>query len=123
MKLLLHYSFVFILLLAAGQFSCNKAGQAEVFEATLVDAFCAFNIVAIEDPAFYKLGMKWKNAQGNTLEHVFSVGNPCDFNKEQLRKGDRFRCKIIETPRDTTCAVCLGYMETPPLTYHIEVIR
>ena len=114
---------ILLLCLLFGNLSCEKATEEDVFEAKLLDSFCAFNIISIENPAFYSLGMKWKNSQGTTLEHVFSVANPCDFNVSGVKKGETFRCRIIKEPRSNSCAVCMGFMETPPLQYHIEVVR
>lgn len=117
-------SLRFLLLgLLFSHLACEKATDEQVFEAKLLDSFCAFNIISIEDPAFYSLGMKWKNSQGTTLEHVFSVANPCDFNASGVKKGETFRCRIIKEPRNNSCAVCMGFMETPPLSYSIEVVR
>jgi hypothetical protein len=103
--------------------SCNKAAKTEgVFKARLVASFCAYNIVEIQDESYYGSGMNWKDAGGKEYKNVFAVSNFCDFAKNGLKVNDVFYCRIIERPLNEGCAVCMGFMETPPLSRNIEVV-
>lgn len=104
--------------------SCSKEEKAEgVFKAKLLASFCAFNIVEIQDKSFYNLGMSWKDSGGKEYKNVFAVANFCDFGKNGLKVNDVFYCRIIDRPLSESCAVCMGFMETPPLNRNIEVVK
>ncbi len=103
--------------------SCSKNENTEgVFKAKLVASFCAYNIVEIQDESSFGLGMNWKDSGGKEYKNVFAVANFCDFAKNGLKVNDVFNCRIVERPLNESCAVCFGYMETPPLNRNIEVV-
>ncbi|HEX4958168.1 MAG TPA: hypothetical protein VFV46_08315 [Lacibacter sp.] len=104
--------------------SCNKEEKTDgVFKAKLVASFCAYNIVEIQDKSFYGLGMNWKASNGTEYKNVFAIANFCDFAKHGLKVNDVFNCRVIERPLAESCAVCMGYMETPPLNRNIELVQ
>lgn len=104
--------------------SCEKEEKSEgVFKAKLVASFCAYNILEIQDKSFYGLGMNWKSPNGTEYKNVFAIANFCDFAKHGIKVNDVFNCRIIERPLAESCAVCMGYMETPPLNRTIEVVK
>lgn len=104
--------------------SCEKQEKTEgVFKVKLVASFCAYNIVEIQDKSFYGLGMNWKAPNGTAYKNVFAIANFCDFAKHGLKANDVFNCRVIERPLAESCAVCMGYMETPPLNRNIEVVK
>ena len=103
-----------------------KDGQKNIsttFKAQLKTSFCAFNIVQIKDSAFFNYGMVWTDALGKTYEHVFSVKNHCDFNKEYIKVDETFYCRIVDKAIVDTCVACMGFMETPKFLYNIRVIK
>jgi hypothetical protein len=103
-------------------FACSKPHAPEgSFKAKLLASFCAFHIVQIEDGN--GSGMDWADPSGKQYKNVFTVKNHCDFAKTGLKVGDRFTAVIIEEPLETSCAVCFGFMETPPLQWNIRVIE
>lgn len=113
-----------VCLLALSFSSCSKEEKAEgVFKAKLIASFCAYNIVEIQDKSFYGLGMSWKAPNGTEYKNVFAIANFCDFAKHGLKANDFFNCRVIERPLAESCAVCMGYMETPPLNRNIEVVK
>lgn len=93
------------------------------FKSKLISSFCAYNIVQIQDSAFYNYGMEWTDTQGKTYRHVFAVKNHCDFSTANLKIGEIFNCKIIEKPTIESCSVCMGFMEAPSLQQYIMVVR
>lgn len=101
---------------------CKKDNECATIEAKLVASFCAYNVVQITDPNSPKLGTSWTDGHGNTFSNAFSVKNYCDFSKSNLMVGDTFKCKIVKSAKDNQCVVCMGFMETPALGYHIEVL-
>jgi hypothetical protein len=104
--------------------SCAKEEQKEaVFKAKLLASFCAFNIVEIQDKNYFDLGMTWTAPNGTVYKNVFGVNNFCDFTKNNVKVNDVFSCRVIEKPITESCAVCFGYMETPPLNRNIEVVK
>jgi hypothetical protein len=104
--------------------SCEKEEKTEgVFKAKLVASFCAYNFIEIQDKSFYGLGMNWKAPDGKEFKNVFTIANFCDFAKHGIKAGDVFNCRVIERPLAESCAVCFGYMETPPLNRTIEVVK
>jgi hypothetical protein len=103
---------------------CEKEEESSgVFQAKLLASFCAFHIVEIQDSAFYTHGMDWTDSRGKVYQHVFAVRNYCEFAKANIQTGQTFNCTIIEKVTDENCAVCLGFMETPPLGQNIKVVR
>ena len=86
------------------------------FKIKIVAQFCAYTIVEIQDEEYYSLGMDWEQ-----YKHVFTVENPCDL-PAALKVGDVVGCRIIPQPINTSCVVCMGFMETPPLKSSILVI-
>lgn len=96
---------------------------SKIFKARLITSFCAYNIVQIQDSAFYNYGMDWTDSQGNAHQHVFSVRNHCDFGTANLKVNETFDCKIVEKALVEDCIVCLGFMETPPLHHNINVVK
>ena len=101
----------------------SQKNISEIFKARLIASFCAYNIVQIQDSAFYSYGMDWTDSQGNTYQHVFSVSNYCDFATANLKVDETFDCKIVEKATVENCIVCMGFMETPPLLYNINVVK
>jgi hypothetical protein len=91
------------------------------FNAKLVASFCGFHIVEILDADSKDRGMDWTDPGGKQYKNVFAVKNHCDFVKAGLKVGDSFTAVIIDESQDRTCAVCYGYMETPPLQWNIRV--
>ena len=63
---------------------------AKTFKSKLIVSFCAFNIVQIQDSAFYHHGTEWTNAQGVTYQHVFTVKNYCDFSTTNVKIDEIF---------------------------------
>lgn len=119
----LHLSaFLFFLIMGITQ--CNKPMHPNgTFKAKLLASFCAFHIVEIQDSAYYDQGMDWTDSQGKQYKHVFAVKNHCDFAKANVKTGDVFTCKILSRDSETNCAVCMGFMETPPLQKNIEAVQ
>ncbi len=118
---------IFPVILALGFMSFTGCEKEEVtsqkFQAKLLASFCGFHIVQIRDSAFYKYGMNWTNSQGIAYEHVFAVKNHCSFVKAKVKPGEIFNCVVIENAKPINCVVCSGFMETPPLTHDIKVIK
>ncbi len=103
--------------------ACSKPFPPQgSFRAKLVASFCAFHIVQIEDADGKGRGMDWTDPSGKQYKNVFTVKNYCDFGKTGLKVGDNFTAIIVEEPQDTNCAVCMGFMETPPLQWNIKVL-
>lgn len=101
--------------------ACSKSYEPEgSFNAKLLASFCAFHIVQIEDE---RGGMNWNDPSGKQYKNVFTVKNHCDFAKSGLKAGDRFTAVIVQEAQETNCAVCMGFMETPPLQWNIRVIE
>ena len=103
-----------------------KVGQnktSEIFKTKLIASFCAYNIVQIQDSAFYNYGMDWTDSQGRPYQHVFSVKNHCDFARANIKVNEAFDCKIVDKASDVNCSVCEGFMETPPLHHNINVVK
>lgn len=115
----------FVLLVTLFFFSsCSKLLHPQgSFKAKLLASFCAFHIVQIEDTDGKRYGMDWTDPSGKQYKNVFTVKNHCDFSKAGLKVGDSFTAAVVETPGETTCAVCFGYMETPPLQWNIQVVQ
>lgn len=119
MKLYHALAILVITLFAA----CSKPFPPQgIFRAKLVASFCAFQIVQIEDADGKGRGMDWTDPAGKPYKNVFTVKNHCDFGKAGLKVGDSFTAIIVEEPQDTTCAICMGFMETPPLQWNIKVV-
>jgi hypothetical protein len=109
--------FIFLLLFSA----CSKSYAPEGnFKAKLLASFCAYHIVQIEDG---RGGMDWTDPTGKEYKNVFTVKNHCDFAKTGIKVGDTFKAVIIDEPVETDCAVCMGFMETPPLQWNIRVVE
>jgi hypothetical protein len=103
---------------------CNKEKNTSgVFKAKLVASFCAYNIVEIQDERYFDLGINWKAASGQEYKNVFAVANFCDFGKSGVKVNEVFNCRIIQKPKEENCAVCMGFMDTPPLNRNIEVVE
>jgi hypothetical protein len=118
----LHLTTILIFLLV-GLTRCNNSMYPNgTFKAKLVASFCAFHIVEIQDTAFYGQGMDWTDSKGKKYEHVFAVKNHCDFAQAGLKAGDVFICKILTEEGANNCAVCMGFMETPPLQKNVKVM-
>jgi hypothetical protein len=104
--------------------SCDKAENLKgVFKAKLVASFCAYNIVEIQDKAYFDLGMNWTAPNGTVYKNVFAIANFCDFAKNGVKVNDAFNCRVIERPLAESCATCMGYMDTPPLNRNVEVVK
>lgn len=114
--------------------SCESSGKSvtirdvsknifTTFKAQLKTSFCAFNIVQIKDSTFFNYGMSWTDALGKTYQHVFSVENHCDFNKEHIKVDEIFNCRIVDKAIVDTCVACMGFMETPKFLHNIRVIK
>ena len=111
--------FLAVTLLSA----CSKPYPPQgSFKAKLVASFCAFQIVQITDADGKGKGMDWTDPSGKELKNVFTVKNHCDFGTAGLKVGDSFTAVIVEEPQVINCAVCMGFMETPPLQWNIKVI-
>ena len=95
----------------------NNTDTTSSFRVKVEASFCAYTILSIQDTAFYDKGMKWKE-----YDHVFSVSNPCD-RPADLKTGELYKCIIIDKPIKTDCAVCMGFMETPPLERNVLLFR
>lgn len=116
--------YLSVLLLFLFTVSCSKEKLPEGrFEAKLVASFCSYNIVEITDSRFKNAGLEWKNASGKQYNNVFTVKNYCEFAKSGIKTGDRFYAIIADSATETNCAVCLGYMDTPPLQLNIKVVE
>ena len=114
-----HLLFFFTLFLLS---ACSKPYPPEgSFKAKLLASFCAFHIVQIEDVDGKGRGMDWNDPSGKQYKNVFTVKNHCDFAKAGLKVGDRFTAVIMQEAREVNCAVCMGFMETPPLQWNIKV--
>jgi hypothetical protein len=110
--------------LLLSSFQCDKIlPETPPVKMKLLASFCAFHIVEIQDAAYYNYGTNWTNSQGTAYKHVFAVVNHCDFVQSGVKVGDVFTAAITEKIEDSTCAVCLGFMETPPLQHAIKVYR
>jgi hypothetical protein len=104
--------------------ACSKLfPPKDSFKAKLIASFCAFHIVQIEDGDKKGYGMDWTSPSGQQYKNVFAVKNHCDFVKAGLKVGDSFTAAIVDEPGDKACAVCFGYMDTPPLQWNIKVIQ
>ncbi|QNA45736.1 hypothetical protein [Lacibacter sediminis] len=116
-----HLLLVCALLLIA---ACSKLYPPEGnFKAKLLASFCAFHIVQIEDADGKGRGMDWTDPSGKEYKNVFTVKNHCDFGKTGIKVGDTFKAVIIDKPVETNCAVCMGFMETPPFQWNIRVVE
>lgn len=105
-------------------FQCEKfANETPPIKMKLLASFCAFHIVEIQDAAYHNYGTDWTNGQGTSYKHVFSVRNHCDFVRSGVKVGDVFTASITNEVKDSTCAVCMGYMETPPVQHSVKVYR
>ncbi len=110
--------------MVTSSFQCEKIGkETPAIKMKLVASFCAFHIVEIQDAAYSNYGTDWTNSQGTSYKNVFAVKNHCDFVQSGIKTGDVFTASITEKIEDSTCAVCMGYMETPPLQHAIKVYR
>lgn len=116
--LLFFFAFVFFS-------ACDKPFPPQgTFNAKLVASFCAYQIVQILDTdGKDQCMMDWKDSSGKQYTNVFTVNNHCDFATAGLKVGDTFSAVIVEEPTITNCAVCLGYMETPPIKWNIKVVE
>lgn len=117
-----YHLFLFVTLVLF--FSCSKLlSPKDSFKAKLLASFCGFHIVQIEDAHGKGYGMDWTDPAGKDYKNVFTVKNHCDFVKAGLKVGDSFTAVIVNAPNEKTCAVCYGYMETPPLQWNIRVVK
>jgi len=74
------------------------------------------------DPARYV--KTWKHSMNDSVYHnVFALNNFCYFSTQGLQKGDVFQFKLLPDSARQSCAVCLIYEPTPPVTNSIEVIH
>lgn len=110
-------------LLVVALISCEKERQIPkvVFKAKLESSVCGYSFVEVLDKEYMGLGIKWKSPDGTEYEHVFTVNNPCDFNKAGVKAGEVFNAQIIYEPKDGSCAICLALVAAPPLNRNIEV--
>lgn len=95
----------------------------QTFQSKLIASFCAYNIVQIQDSAFYHYGTEWTNTEGVTFQHVFAVKNHCDFSTAKLKINDTFSCQVVEKPTIENCDVCMGFMEVPKVQHFISVVK
>lgn len=67
------------------------------------------------------VALNWKNpATGKNYPHVFALGNICNF-PSNIKEGDSFTFKIVNPPKENTCAQCLAYSPTPDKKLYIEI--
>ena len=120
-------TLVFALLFSSmllSSFQCEKTlPETPPVRMKLLASFCAFHIVEIQDASYYNYGTNWVNSQGTAYQNVFTVKNHCDFAKAGVRVGDVFLASVVDDVEDSSCAVCLGYMETPPFQHALKVHR
>ncbi len=93
------------------------------FKAKYLGGMCGQNIIEILDSNYYDRGIDWTSSTGQSLKHVFTVQNHCDFGNANLQAGDVFDCVLITSPGKTDCIVCMAYMETPPKSWNIKVVK
>lgn len=93
------------------------------FKAKYLGGMCGQNIIEILDSNYYDKGIDWTSSTGQSMKHVFTVQNHCDFGDANLQAGDIFDCVLIASPGKTDCIVCMAYMETPPKTWNIKVVK
>lgn len=111
-------------LAAIAFYGCEKDQPlTSVFKAKYVAGMCGQDIVEILDSNYYDKGMNWSNANGQKFEHVFTVQNHCDFGKAGLKAGEVFNCQLIAKPGVNECVVCMAFMETPPKTWNVKVVK
>lgn len=68
-----------------------------------------------------QVAFEWKNpASGKSYQHVFALASTCTF-PSNIKEGDSFSFKIIQPPKENTCAQCLAYSPTPSKKLFIEV--
>ena len=114
--------FLFAVLLMFS--ACSKLSTPKgSFKARLLASFCAYHIVQVEDADKKGYAMDWTSPSGQQYKNVFTVKNHCDFVKAGLKVGDSFTATIVDEPSDTSCVVCFGFMETPPLQWNIRVVE
>jgi hypothetical protein len=117
-----YYLFLIMTMLVSA--ACSKMfPPKDSFKAKLLASFCAHHIVQIEDTDKKGYGMDWTAPSGQQYKNVFTVKNHCDFVMAELKVGDSFTAAIVDEPGGKACAVCFGYMDTPPLQWNIKVIQ
>jgi hypothetical protein len=121
----MRFQLFFLAGLAAIAFNgCEKDQPlTSVFKAKYVAGMCGQDIVEILDRNYYDKGIIWSNTNGQKFEHVFTVKNHCDFSKASLNTGEVFNCQIIAKPGVNECVVCMAFMETPPKTWNVKVVK
>lgn len=68
-----------------------------------------------------KVVVNWQNpATGKNYQHVFALASICSF-PSNIKEGDSFTFKIIDPPKENTCAQCLAYSPTPTKKLFIEI--
>jgi hypothetical protein len=116
--------FLFLSIMATCLQQCHSSKKlSDTFKAKLVGSICGHHIVEVADSKFYNLGTTWKNSDGKSYEHVFTVNNHCDFVKAQLKDGDMFTCEIVDKATEENCITCEAYMETPGLKRNVRVVK
>ena len=116
-----YFPALFLLLFVV---SCSKEKLPEGrFEAKLVASFCSYHIVEITDARYKNAGLDWKDASGKQYNNVFTVKNHCDFAKSGIKTGDRFYAIIADSATEAGCAVCMGFLDTPPLQLNIKIVE
>ncbi len=105
--------------------SCEKETPVTgVFKAKLKAEMCGQYIIEIIDSNYFDKGMNWTNTAGRSFEHVFSIQNSCDFAGNGLKPEDVFNCVILnDTQNENNCSMCLAFMETPPKSWSVKVIK
>ncbi|MFY9159910.1 hypothetical protein [Aquirufa ecclesiirivi] len=68
-----------------------------------------------------QVAVNWKNpTTGKSYQHVFALASTCTF-PPNIKEGDSFTFKIVNPPKENTCAQCLAYSPTPSKKLYIEI--
>jgi len=125
MKLLILLSGLFLLTASASDCSNKKAAKTSgTYKAKLeTKALCMnYTIRLLEgDIDTTLLATSWTDETTNkNYKNVFALGNPCNF-PSTIEQGDEFYF-MIDTSKQTECAVCMAYYPTPPKKLSIKVV-
>jgi len=71
-----------------------------------------------------KIVASWKNPQTDSVfTNVFTAGNSCNFEGNNLVQDDIFTFQLDATPPPQNCAHCLIYVPTPPVSNAIKNVQ
>jgi hypothetical protein len=116
--------FILIGFAAAGFNSCEKQNSLTgTFQAKYAAGLCGQDIIQIIDEAYFDKGMNWTSSSGQSFTHVFTVANHCGFAESGVKVGETFKCVIVDTSYSNGCVVCQAFMETPPKSWNVVVIK